>query len=110
MERHGRTTAVGMAKLLVSTSLAHLLKAELLEDRHNFFWFEYRNRPHRLCHRYGLCPDEFSFELGIPVLKKHSDYLLQVVFEFIQCCRLGVCSRKAWWPRYSEKLVVIGHA
>ncbi len=95
MKRHGRSTPVRVAELLVGATLAHFLKPKLFKDSNNFSWFKYWNISHRSNHFYGLSADKFGFQLGIPIFQQHGDYFLQVAVEFVHCFRLSVCPGKA---------------
>ena len=49
-------------------------------------------RPPRLRDLDGLRADELAFELGLTVLKKHGDHLLEVQSQLVYRGTLGVCA------------------
>jgi len=73
-----------IVELLVRTTLPHLDKAKLKQNRDDFAGLENRYAAHRSGYRDILNTDKFSFKNGLAVFEQHCDNLLEVALQFIE--------------------------
>ena len=83
VQRNRRFSSIGMAELLVRSSLPHFDESFMLEKRDDFSRLENRKLPQPL-HRHELSADEFDFEGRLAILEKHLDDFSKIPVQFIE--------------------------
>lgn len=68
----------------MKTTLPHLDKTKLKQNRDDFAWLENRDVTHRSGYRDVLNADKLRFKNRLAIFKQHFDNLLEVAVQFIE--------------------------